>query len=210
MPAASKPAPSPSGTQHSSFLRRPGAIIALHWGTALIGAAVVALILLREQAEGKLLRAWLLEGHRAFGAMVLALTLARLAVRVRHHPLPELVAAATAHRIAIGAMHVALYALLVAVPLLGWVLSSARGQEVSLFGLMALPRLVGRDADLADTLCDAHEWVAWFLIAAVGLHATAALWHHFVRRDPVLLAMLPSRAGGLSEFPSTPSESTEA
>lgn len=200
----------PSPAPGRFFQRRPGAIVVLHWATAFVLVAVVALILVREDIEGRLLRTWLLDGHRAFGTLAFVLTLVRLAARVRHHPLREVVATPVAHRTAIGAMHVALYALLLAVPLLGWAVSSARGQDVSVFGLMMLPRLGAPDEDFADTLCDLHEGAAWFLIAGVGLHAAAALWHHFVLRDPVLLAMLPSRAGGEAIFSSTASESTEA
>lgn len=199
------------------ILRRPAAIIALHWATALVGVAVIALILAHEQAEGKALRAWLLDGHRAFGALVIALTLARIAFRVRHHPLAESAAAAFAHRALIGLVHLSLYGLLLAVPTLGWALTSARGQAVSLFGVGTLPALIARDLDLGDTLADVHEWAAWSLLAVVGLHVAAALWHHFVRRDAVLLAMLPGRASarpGTPDMLSAPTslshESTEA
>lgn len=199
MRTESKPTFLPAGGHALTALRRPAALIALHWATALIGATTVALVLAHELADGKVLRAWLLNGHRAFGALVLALTLARLIIRLRHHPLPESVAATTVHGIAIGSVHLALYGLLVAVPLLGWALTNAHGQPVSLFGLYSLPSLIERDADLADTLADVHEEAAWILVAAVALHVAAALWHHFIRRDPVLLAMLPAR--GVSPVP---------
>ncbi len=183
------------------LMRRPAAIIAIHWATALVGVAVIALILAHEQAESKALRAWLLDGHRAFGALVIALTLARIAYRVRHHPLAESAAAAFAHRALIGLVHLSLYGLLLAVPMLGWALTSARGQAVSLFGVGTLPALIARDVDLGDTLADVHEWAAWSLLAMVGLHVAAALWHHFVRRDAVLLAMLPGRASARAGAP---------
>jgi cytochrome b561 len=62
---------------------------------------------------------------------------------------------------------------------------------VKLFGLLPLPLLVRPDADLADRLGDLHAATAWVLLALVAVHIGAALWHHAVRRDGVLAAMLP-------------------
>jgi len=88
--------------------------------------------------------------------------------------------------------HAALYATLVALPLIGWALSNAEGKPVHLFGLV-LPALAADDEDLADRLLLWHQDVAWLLLALVTLHVAAALWHHFVFRDGVLRGMLPAR-----------------
>jgi cytochrome b561 len=96
-------------------------------------------------------------------------------------------------RAASAAAHGLLYLLLAAVPLLGWAATSAAGKPVALLGIVPLPALVGVDDGLADFLGDAHGFVAWTLVALAGLHAAAALWHHLVQRDGVLVAMLPSR-----------------
>jgi cytochrome b561 len=88
--------------------------------------------------------------------------------------------------------HIALYGLLLALPLLGWALSNAQDRPVHLFGL-TLPALVGADEDLADSLQAWHIDAAWALLALVLLHTGAALWHHFMVRDDVLRAMWPSR-----------------
>jgi cytochrome b561 len=94
--------------------------------------------------------------------------------------------------------HLALYAFLIALPLLGWAATSAKGVTLRLFALAPLPGLVAPDPDLADALVDYHMWGAWALLALVAAHAFAALWHHFVRRDGVLAAMLPnSRSPGI-------------
>jgi len=61
---------------------------------------------------------------------------------------------------------------------------------VGFFGLVTLPPLVDEDEDLGDSFAAYHEAGAWLLLAMVGLHAAAALFHHFVRRDTVLLDML--------------------
>ena len=81
---------------------------------------------------------------------------------------------------------------LLALPLEGWALTSAHGITLALFGAVHLPNLIASDSELADVLSDYHVSLAWILLIVAGLHAAAALWHHFVRRDAVLAAMLPS------------------
>jgi cytochrome b561 len=73
--------------------------------------------------------------------------------------------------------------------------TSAHGISLHFLGVIHLPQLVAADSELADTLSDYHIWLSWVLLALVSMHAGAALWHHFVRRDAVLAAMLPGRAG---------------
>jgi cytochrome b561 len=94
-------------------------------------------------------------------------------------------------RWAAHAGHTALYLLLVALPLEGWALTSAHGITLSLLGAVHLPALIGADSELADTLQDYHVLGAWFLLGFVLMHAAAAMWHHYVRRDAVLAAMAP-------------------
>jgi cytochrome b561 len=88
--------------------------------------------------------------------------------------------------------HLALYAMLLTLPILGLAVCNAHGVDVSVFGLFQLPSLVAADPDLADELTDYHVWAAWGLLALVSAHVVAALWHHAVRRDGVLVAMLPA------------------
>jgi cytochrome b561 len=87
--------------------------------------------------------------------------------------------------------HAGIYLILFLTPLLGWAQSNARGQTVTLFRLIPMPNLVGRDLDLADTLASYHSYAAWGLGMMVVAHALAAIWHHFVRGDQVLRSMLP-------------------
>jgi cytochrome b561 len=87
-------------------------------------------------------------------------------------------------------MHVALYVLMIGLPLVGWLILSASGKPVPFFGLQ-LPALVGENKALADLFKEIHETggtVGYFLI---GLHAAAALFHHYVVRDNTLRRMLP-------------------
>ena len=87
-------------------------------------------------------------------------------------------------------MHAALYALMIGMPLLGWLVLSAEGDPIPFFGLQ-LPPLIGPNEGLEETIKEIHETfgtVGYFLI---GLHAAAALFHHYFVRDNTLKRMLP-------------------
>jgi cytochrome b561 len=170
------------------------ATIVLHWGTVAAIVIAVAAIYLREATEDKALRQVLLEVHRQLGMLILAAVALRLTVRywcgLADHSagMPALLLWAAA------CAHMALYAMLTALPILGWAASNAHGVDVTFLGLVQMPFLVAANSDLADRLDDLHKWGAWALGALVAAHASAALWHHFVRRDAVLASMLPAVA----------------
>ncbi|MFC3651466.1 cytochrome b [Dyella humi] len=175
------------------MLARPRKIVVLHWLTVLCLCFAAGLILLRDEVvSGRALKQWLLEGHRHFGLFVLMLFFIRVVVRFRTGKLPAVGNMSKAIRAVATLTHIALYALLLALPLLGWALSNAQDRPVHLFGL-TLPALVNADEDLADRLQTWHVNAAWLLLALVLLHTGAALWHHFVVRDDVMRAMWPSR-----------------
>jgi cytochrome b561 len=171
---------------------RPRKLVALHWLTVFCLFVAAALILTRDQVSGRALKMWLLEGHRHFGLFVLVLFLARVGLRIRLGKLPSDSGSSRFARLLATLTHVALYALLLAQPLLGWALSDAQGKPVHLLGVI-LPALVGADEDLADALQVWHQDLAWVLLGLISLHVAAALWHHFVQRDGVLRMMLPQR-----------------
>jgi cytochrome b561 len=172
--------------------------IALHWLT-------VALI-----ATGFTLGKWMVDlpiapqtlrvyaYHKWIGITVFLVTAARLAWRFAH-PLPLPLGLPAWQRRAAAASHVSLYALMLAVPVSGWLFSSASGVQVIYLGLIALPNLVAKDAELAATLKAVHFALNFTLLALVLLHAGAALRHHFVERDRVLLRMLPAVSGEREE-----------
>lgn len=171
---------------------RPRAMVVLHWLTVLCVALAATCILVRDQIYGRKLERWLLEGHRHFGLLVLILFVMRVVLRIRVGKLPSTHHGSVLVRWLAGLTHLALYALLLALPLLGWTLSDAEGRSVHFFGA-TLPALVGENEDLADRLTTWHVDAAWLLLGLVSLHVIAALWHHFVLRDGVLKAMLPRR-----------------
>jgi cytochrome b561 len=163
----------------------------LHWGTALTIAVSVSAILLRETVEHKALRSALLELHRQLGMLVMLAIVARIAFRLAVGLRSHASDIGAALRVAASVAHWLMYAVLASVTLLGWALCNAHAVHLRLLGLLALPNIIAADSELADTLNDYHVWGAWVLLGFVATHVLAALWHHFVRRDAVLKAMLP-------------------
>lgn len=165
--------------------------ITLHWLTLMLLMVGLAAVLSRELTDDRALRLLLLDVHRSAGLLILVTVGLRLLTRwplAAHRVNADLPAAL---HLASRLGHTALYLGLLAIPMLGWALSSARGQPVQLLGLLPLPALLERNRDLAETLESWHENVAWVLIGLASIHAIAALWHHYFRKDDVLRSMLP-------------------
>lgn len=167
--------------------------IGLHWLMLLLIAGVYACIELRGNfPKGSDIREGLKTWHFMLGLSILVLVLVRLAAHFigtvpRIEPDPPKWQSLFAKL-----MHIALYALMIGMPLLGWLTLSAEGKLVPFFGLQ-LPSLVGESKSIAGWAKELHETggtVGYFLI---GLHAAAALFHHYVVRDNTLRRMLPSR-----------------
>ncbi len=164
--------------------------IALHWLAVLLIAANLALGLsMVDMPLGPQKLRWF-AWHKWIGITVFLVTAARLGWR-RAHPAPPPVAMPEWQRRAAAAIHAALYVLMLAIPLSGWLYSSATGVSVVYLGLVPLPDLVPKDKALAAVLKLLHIMLNFTLLALVFVHTGAALKHHFVDRDGVLARMLP-------------------
>lgn len=129
--------------------------------------------------------------HKWIGITVFLLALARVAWRSTHRA-PALPASMPAwQRRAAGALHGVLYALIVIIPVTGWLYSSAAGVPTVYLGVIALPDLVPKDKPLAELLKAVHVTLNYTLLVLVVMHVVAALQHHFIVRDEVLARMLP-------------------
>lgn len=129
--------------------------------------------------------------HKSIGIVILALVFARLLWRTINQTPKPLAHHKRAEKIAARAIHYFFYAALIALPLSGWIMSSAKDFGVSVFNLFTLPHLVGPDEQLANTSVSIHVVLAYMLMAAIALHAAGALKHHFIDRDETLRRMLP-------------------
>jgi cytochrome b561 len=168
--------------------------IALHWGTVICIVIAVGSVLFREVIGDKFWRTLLLDTHRQCGLLIMLAVAARLYVRQRHGMANHMQGLPMLMQVAAKAAHWMLYAMLVALPLLGWATTNAHNLSVRLFGLIPLPWITEVDSEWADTLSDYHALGAWILLGMLVMHVGAALFHHFIRRDTVLWAMLPEKA----------------
>ena len=164
----------------------------LHWGMAVlilsmlfIGVGMVASLALRPV---------LIDLHRPLGIAILLLALVRLYHRWRSPPPPLPADLPRPQVIAAKASHGLLYALMLAMPLVGWATVSAGGYPVQMVGTLALPALVPHDPTLYAWLRGAHGVLGYALFALVMAHLGAALYHAWVRRDGVFDAMARSGA----------------
>lgn len=141
--------------------------------------------------------------HKSVGLTVLALAVVRLAWRwIAGAPVPP-PGAPRWQRAAAAANHWLLYALLLAVPLSGWLFNSAAGFPLQWFGLFNLPAISGADPGLRAAARAAHEWLFWLLVASALAHAAAAFWHHLFLGDATLARMLPRRWSRADPDPAT-------
>lgn len=162
--------------------------IALHWLMLLLLVAVYASMEFRDffpkgSDARELLKTW----HYMLGLSVLALVALRLLARWLQ-PGPPLEPGPRWQMALARATQVALYIFMVVMPLLGWLTLSAAGKPVPFFGL-ELPALLAANKDLSHQLKDVHEAIATAGYFLVGLHATGALFHHYIVKDNTLRRM---------------------
>jgi len=165
--------------------------IVLHWVAAILilGNVAFGLYMVGLPLSPAKLRYY--SWHKWIGVSVLLLSAARLLWRLGHAApsLPDDMP--PWQKRAAHVSHYLLYALFFAVPLAGWLFSSAAGFPVVFLGVVPLPDLVPKSRELADALKVVHRIAAWSLGALALVHAAAAVKHHVVDRDDVLVRMLP-------------------
>jgi cytochrome b561 len=191
--AESIPLPHPQPGGLNTAARYGGLSIALHWLMLVLLAAVYACIELRVNfPKGSGLREALKTAHFMLGLSVLLLAGWRVALDLTRAAPPTVPEPPRWQRALALAMQGTLLALLIALPLLGWLLLSAEGKAIPFFGLN-LPALVGENKAYAGWFKEIHETGATVGYILVGLHAAAALYHHHVLHDNTLQRMLPPR-----------------
>lgn len=166
----------------------------IHWITAaLFITAMLIGLYCGLQPAGTSPRRELLEVHKSLGETLLLLTVLRLVVRAMtaappHTGISRLV------QLAAGLNHLGLYALLIVMPVTGYLFSSAGGYRLKYFGMFDLPRLFGGNQAVAAFGERSHEFLAWLVYAAVAMHIAATLWHELVEKDGTLARMWPRRS----------------
>lgn len=169
-----------------------GAIAQLfHWTIVVL---VITQFVLAQRADGLPRGIALLQTlalHKSVGITIFALAVLRLLWRWVNPVPPVPPSSPRWQHLGARISHVALYALLLLMPLFGWLMSSARNFPVSWFGIATLPDLIGPSEKAYDFFHEGHELLAKVLFVLALLHIAAALKHHFIDRDDVLLRMLP-------------------
>ena len=161
----------------------------LHWLMAamilsmlFIGIGMVASVSERHD--------WLVGIHKPLGIAILVLAVVRLAVRLRHPPPPLPADLPALQKLAAHASHWLLYALMIAIPLVGWAMLSAGGYPVMLSDSLRLPSIFPAGPVAFAILRHLHTWLAMLLFLTFLAHLAAALYHGLIRRDGVLASML--------------------
>jgi cytochrome b561 len=165
----------------------------LHWLIALIILGLLPLGFYMSGLKLSPQKLQLYSWHKWAGVTVFLLVLVRILWRIGHRPPALPTHMKPYEQLAAHLGHFALYALMLAIPLSGWLMSSAKGFQTVWFGILPLPDLLAKDRDLGDTLLLVHQTLNFTLIAVLLGHIGAALKHHFMDRDEVLTRMLPQR-----------------
>jgi cytochrome b561 len=173
--------------------RYPAASIFLHWAMMILIGATYAAIQLRELfPKGSDIREGFKTWHFMLGLTVLVLVVVRIIIRLMSSAPPITPTPRRWQSLASKAVHGALYALMLGMPVAGWIILSAKDVPVPFFSL-TLPPLVAPDKGLGDWVKDIHETVGEIGYWLIGLHAAAALAHHYLWKDDTLRRMLPFR-----------------
>ena len=167
--------------------------IHLHW---LMAALIVGLFGAGLYMTGLKLspqKLQLYSWHKWAGVTVFLLALIRLGWRIAHKPPPDPAGTPRWQVVAAHGTHHLLYLLMIAIPLSGWLMSSAKGFQTVWFGVLPLPDLLAKDKEVGDLLQTVHLTLNYVLIAVLLGHVGAALKHHFIDKDDVMTRMLPRR-----------------
>ncbi len=174
-------------------LRHDGVSITFHWLIALMiaGAFGVGLYMTELPLSPDKLKIY--SWHKWAGVTIFALVILRALWRLTH-PAPAMPGSMSGTQKKLAtAGHLLLYVLMFAIPLTGWLMSSAKGYQTVWFGVLPIPDLLGKDKALGETLETVHRLLNYFMAVVVAGHVAAALKHHFKDRDDVLRRMLPVR-----------------
>jgi len=162
----------------------------LHWVTAALVLTTIPLGVVIANEWGGPAQDFLYNVHKSIGVTLFPLVLVRLIYRLSHPPPPLPDDIPAIQRLAAHATHWALYLLLLVQPIIGYIMTSAYPAPVPFFGLFELPLLWPPDRALSDALTLVHRNLGILIAVVAAMHIGAALFHHFVRKDRVLMRML--------------------
>jgi cytochrome b561 len=162
----------------------------LHWLIAALVLIMVPLGIVIANEWGGPVQEPLYNLHKSLGAVILPLVVVRLIWRLTHPPLPLPADIRALQQTAAHATHWTLYGLLIVQPVVGLVATSAYPAPLPMFGLFELPHVWPENRPLSEWLFMLHRWLGIAIGVVAAMHICAALHHHFLRRDRVLMRMV--------------------
>jgi cytochrome b561 len=169
------------------------------WGSVARGLHwIVAALIFTQFALGWTAEMWhrsptkvdLFVWHKSIGILILTVVVIRVCWRLANRPPDPPSSMSAGERLAAQAVHVILYLLIIAMPLSGWVINSAANFPLKLFWLVPLPAITPPGKEIQEIAETVHLTIFWLLVVALAGHVGAALRHHFVKHDEVLVRML--------------------
>ena len=163
----------------------------LHWLMAILLFGLLALGFYMHDLPLSPQKLQLFSWHKWAGVTAFLLVLIRLAWRIGHRPPPLPPGMPKLMQLVAHAGHLALYVLMLAIPLSGWLMSSAKGFQTVYFGVLPIPDLLTKNKELGDLLQTVHMSLNLLFVVVIAGHIGAALKHHFFDKDDILTRMLP-------------------
>jgi len=163
---------------------------ALHWITAALVLSTIPVGVVMANLDGGPLQDFLYNVHETIGTVLMPIIVLRIIWRLTHRPLPLPPEIPAIQRRSAEAVHWLLYVLLIVQPLVGWIGISAYGAPIKVFWTFVLPPIWHKDSAFSDQVLAVHSLIGFVIIALLCAHIAGALFHHFVRRDRVLLRMV--------------------
>ena len=168
----------------------------LHWGMAVIIIVSIAAVELHDFfPKNSATRNGMMMAHFQIGMLVFLLIWMRLAAMFTDKVPPITPAPPQLQHVAAKLMHLALYATMIALPVLGVLMVQAGDHSLAFLGAVQLPSFIGVDKELSKQLHGIHEVIGNVMIGLIVAHVAAAVWHHVKQKDDTLLRMLPPRKG---------------
>jgi len=175
--------------EHSANYTRTA--IALHWLVAITIVMTFGVGFYMHDLPLTPFKLKIYSWHKWAGVTIFLLVLFRLIWRFTHRPPGPPAGMPAWQHVAAELTHWLIYILMIAIPVSGWLMSSAKGFQTVYFGVLPLPDLLAKNKELGNLLATVHMMLNFTLIGLVLGHAGAAIKHHFIDRDDVLIRMLP-------------------
>ena len=173
--------------------RYTGIAMSLHWLIAMMILLSLGVGLYMVELKLSPAKLQLYSWHKWAGVTIFALVLIRCVWRLTHTPPPLPSDLPRWQQLVAETSHYLLYALMIAIPLTGWLMSSAKGFQTVYFGILPIPDLLAKNKQWGETLNLVHRYLNYTMIAIITVHIGAAIKHHFIDKDDVLRRMLPGR-----------------